>query len=239
MTSRTRRSRLSSDLVFIVPVYNEQPGDVLTSIDSIKALDCRTHIVVVDDCSVTPIEPMEGVETLWHTTNGGPQGALNTGIQYVRQRWGDVPVSRLDVGDTVLAERAHQLEWMLSNDHRAVFADHWDRASDTPFRVATAWDWNIYRDCQFTLLSAIWFASVGLFDPALPYAHDWDFCLKVQASTGWRRYPGGPTVRCGMMPGGYTAQAFADKARRRKRDACVAEVCARARSLRPRGPRLC
>lgn len=219
-------------IAFIVPVFNETPEDIAISVGSILAIEADVRVLLVDDCSDEPLPPQSASVTLIrHERNGGPQVALNTGIQYALDEWGDVPISRLDVGDEVLPERARQLEQMIASKRRAVFSDHWDRLTDSLYSAESRWDRRIYQDCQFTLLSAIWRPSVwrevGGFDVALPYCHDWDFCLKVQKSVGWSRYVGGPTVRCGVMPGGYSDRAGA------ARDRYTSLVYKRAQKMKP------
>jgi len=229
-------------LVFVIPTFNEPDADIEKSIDSVMALRCDTRAIVVDDKSTLP--PFGGrtfgddkIVIVRRDKNGRPPAALNTGIREAMSRFGNCYLSRLDVGDTVLAERADQLEWHAAGGFHASWS-HWvDRISGLERRTDEKWRRSIFRDCQFTLLSCIWdayaWSTAGGFDESLPWCHDWDFCLKVHDAVGWQGYEA-PTVLAGVMPGGWTAQAMASDEARARRDKCHTTVIRRARTMRTR-----
>lgn len=100
-------------LSIIVPVHNEPQEFIETTIKSIQdTIDVSSfEIIAVDDCSRTPLEPIEGVQIIRHSENLGVGQAFRTGIaqaksenlyligsdiRHIKNKWASLLLKELD-----------------------------------------------------------------------------------------------------------------------------------------------
>jgi len=80
-----KKPELPYDLSIIIPYHEEGRSFILAGINGIKeTVDVNYEIIVVDDCSSPPLEPIPGVRILRHEENLGVGQAFNTGVKEAR-----------------------------------------------------------------------------------------------------------------------------------------------------------
>jgi glycosyltransferase involved in cell wall biosynthesis len=73
-------------LSIVIPYHNEGTEFITTTINSLKeTIDVEPYeIIVVDDCSAIPLEPIKDVTVLRHDKNMGVGIAFDTGVKYAQ-----------------------------------------------------------------------------------------------------------------------------------------------------------
>lgn len=209
----------------VLPAYNEPRDRLLASVQS--ALDVSDLVVVSDDGSREPIEPIDGVEVVRHE-NAGPAAAMNRGVERALAM-GATRIARLDVGDRFLPDAKRR---QLERPEPAVASWHFDLVRQRAFRPTQERLGRIYFDgvfciCTVVVTADVW-RDVGGFDESLRYGDDWEWAMRVQHAVGWTMHAD-ITCEAGAFEGGHSRSAPRGAAH-----ACLIEIMQRSRALRGR-----
>jgi glycosyltransferase involved in cell wall biosynthesis len=104
----------------LMPAYNPEPQEILDSLNSMTDQGIGFRLVIVDDGSASPVEPMlpttaYPVECLRLEKNAGIVEALNHGLAHILEDPEIAYVARLDVADMMKPGRlAKQVEYLSS-----------------------------------------------------------------------------------------------------------------------------
>lgn len=214
-----------SRCVVLVPCYNEPSERIAATVATALATPGVDLVRVIDDGSTALFNvPVDArVELLRLETNAGPSAALNAGLADLSD---DDIVCRLDVGDAYYPEpKARQIS-EVRGGVLASASPYWDPVRNTVREVAPDWRRRIYRDCQFSTVTAVYRRSVwgeiGGFAGHLRWCEDWLFTMRVQSAIGWHIFQE-VTCSAAEYPGGHT-DVSASPRRKAERDANYAEV---------------
>ena len=119
------RGSSPADVAVVVPAYTASPA-ALRNI--VEACSNTAEVIIVDDASPQPIEPIAGATVIRREVNGGPGAARMTGLEHVTRT-----VSLIAFVDTDVGLTAGWLDPLLAH-----FAD--PRAALVAPRVASAGD---------------------------------------------------------------------------------------------------
>ena len=214
----------------ILPVYNEHRPRLLDSVAS--ALAVSDLVVVSDDGSRDPIEPIEGVEIV-RNANAGPAAAMNRGAEAALSL-GATRIARLDVGDRFLADAKRR---QLERTEPALASWHFDLVEHRVFQPPARWQNRIFTDGAFCIDTCVVSADVwrefGGFDESLRWGDDWDFTMRVQHAVGWTMHEE-VTCEAGAFPGGHTRSADLDPIKRQLKHDCLVRCLELGRTLKRR-----
>ena len=179
----------------LIPVYNDG-GRLRDTLQSLAGQGIPLVAVVVDDGSAVPItidvaaQEFE-VVVIRHVTNRGIEAALNTGLEYIRNRR-IAYVARLDNGDRCAPSRLlHQRAFLDAHPsvHLVGSAVEWrDDAGRHRFtRTFPTAHEDIVRAMHYTtalIHPAVMFRTsvvsvVGPYSTAYPAAEDYEFFLRI------------------------------------------------------------
>jgi glycosyltransferase involved in cell wall biosynthesis len=212
----------------VLPCWNEPRDRILASVQT--ALAASDLVIVADDGSREPIDPIEGVEIV-RNANAGPAAAMNHGVEAALVL-GATRNARLDVGDRFVPDAKLR---QLAVDAPALFSLHLDLVEHQVFRPPAGWQRRIYTDGAFCIctcvVSADVWREVGGFDESLRYGDDWDWTMRVQHAVGWTLFDE-VTCHAGAFPGGHTKGADADPAKKQLKHECLVRCLETGKRLR-------
>lgn len=212
----------------VLPCWNEPRDRILDSVQT--ALAVSDLVVLADDGSAQPIDPIEGAEIV-RNANAGPAAAMNRGVE-AAIALGATRIARLDVGDRFVVDAKRR---QLANDAPALFSLHLDLVEHQVFHPTANWQRRIYTDGAFCICTCVVGAdvwrAVGGFDESLRYGDDWDFTMRVQHAVGWQLFDE-VTCEAGAFPGGHTKGADAHPGKRQLKHECLVRCLETGKRLR-------
>ena len=214
----------------VIPCYNERPERLGRTIASVLGTAPGADVVVVDDGSTTPVEPMPWVRLLTLPENRGPAGALNAGYAAAKH---DL-IARVDVGDVWFADpKRRQIEF--ASGVPACFSVSHDELGERATAVGADWSARIYMENQFQASTTIVHRRVWErcpFDESLRWADDWDWHMRVQFHVGWSFFDA-VTGTATCWTDGHNKRRV-DPAREAQKVACAAKAARRGIEYRLR-----
>lgn len=186
------------DFVLLIPCYNNQNG-LLASLKSISYLPGKCEILIVDDGSAVPINQAElqpytqiPVHVIRLEKNAGILNALNTGLNFLKQRTDVQFIARLDAGDVCDEQRFYkQVEFLNAHTDVALLAS-WARFEN--IKDDTGYDYitrtkhedirkEMHYKCSFIHPSVMFrkevIERIGVYPGQYPHAEDYAFFWKI------------------------------------------------------------
>jgi glycosyltransferase involved in cell wall biosynthesis len=190
----------SAGVSIIVPTYNQRPAYLASALESALAQTHRCEIVVVDDGSDEPVQPIEGVRIIRHHKNRGIAAAMNTGIAAMTGEWFCwLPSDDLFAPDKV-SRQFHAL--YVSGRRASYHRYYWTTQEDgTPERVSIenrmeTWKHQKQRlmngcviNGMTVMLHRSVFEDVGVFDESYVIAQDWELWCRIARREEWLYLP--------------------------------------------------
>lgn len=212
----------------VVPSFNSERALLRETVMS--ALDAGVNeVVIADDGSTEPVTFARGrVRIVRLPENRGCSAALNAGIAAARYPW----IIRLDVGDAVLPAKLAQVAATVLAGELASFSQHVNGLTRQVVFPAVEWADRLATDNQFAASTTVFhrraWERAGRYDESLRYSDDWDFAVRVEATSGWTYYPE-VTAIATQWPGGTSDVVDPEKLRRKVADRAL--VSRRSRNL--------
>lgn len=180
----------------VIPVYNQRPSYLASTIESARAQTDPAEIVIVDDCSS---EPVPGA-TVTHEKNRGIAAALNSGIQAMTGGWfcwlsSDDLLSPVKVANQLAAVTSRGYKVSYHRYYTSTREDGTPEAVSIDHRVETQKHQRqrLASGCVINgstvMIHRSVFDDVGLFDESYRYAQDWDMWCRIAKKYPWLYLP--------------------------------------------------
>jgi glycosyltransferase involved in cell wall biosynthesis len=188
------------DFLLLIPFYNNLTG-LIRSLQSISYNPVKYGLLIVDDGSPTPLEyedlaPYVATGVYIHIIrlprNQGITRALNTGLQWLRERKDFLFVARLDCGDICATDRFERQVAFLREHTDIDLVGSWcifrNYATGLSYRYSTPTDHKtISRGMYFRNIfihpTVMWRAGItdkaGIYPETFPHAEDYGFFYEI------------------------------------------------------------